>query len=213
MLLDTSPWSLTWVDSHSVVSLCGNVIIKCYQCYQALSIHSYPLNNYCSCLQEHLSKGMYIWALYWLCEIFEKSCFGFLLTWRWKLQMVGKLFVHMVPSELRMRPQGHATHLRGTQISLPTLCWGSFPAQTSWCTKCFWLFCCVSDHSCSVVILACCHGFADRWEWHHTCTWDMDKWNFMTDTRGIHLQSFLLAEFQRSAVSNESMGTFNWRSS
>lgn len=31
----------------------------------------------------------------------------------------------------------------------------------------------------------------------------------MRDTGGINLQSFLLAEFQRSAVSNESMGTFN----
>lgn len=92
---------------------------------------AWTLNNYCSCLQEHLSKGMWIWALYWLCEIFEKSCFGFLFIWRWKLRMVGKLFVHMVPSELRMKPQGHATHLRETQVSLPALCYGKLPAQST----------------------------------------------------------------------------------
>lgn len=62
---------------------------QCY--YQTLSVLSrsehpqlaWTLSNCCSCPEEYFSKGTYIWALCWLCEIFEKSCFGSLLIWRW----------------------------------------------------------------------------------------------------------------------------------
>lgn len=120
-----------------------------------------------------------------------EACFESLLMWRWWKNALFMWFLQRWGGapEAMQHIWGRKSARRGRWFSSPSLlsCTGGFLLRAAAVAGVAGYLVVVSERLCAVVILACCHGFADRWEWHHTCTWDVDKWNFMGNTRDTYL--------------------------
>lgn len=169
---------------------------QCY--YQMLSVLSSPkhpqlawtLSNYCN-WQKEFKEWRCTRALYCLCEMVGEACFESLFIWRW---WKNTLFAWFLQSwawapEAMQHIWGRKSVRKGRWFSSLSLlsCKGGFLLRAPAVAGVAGYLVVVSKPLCSAVILACCHGFADRWEWHCTCTWDAEKWNFIGDTRDIYL--------------------------
>ena len=134
---------------------------------------AWTLSNYCNWQEEEFREGRYTRALYCFCEMVGEACFESLLIWR---QRKNALFTWFLRSwgwapEAMQHIWGRKSVRRGRWFSSPSLLSykGSFLLRAPAVAGVAGYLVVVSECLCSVVILACCHGFADRWEWHHTC--------------------------------------------